>query len=350
MARKPLPEQLAQLQAFKTAWPAAGELPEPDFPSFDLCGIELEEAQLYGLAFDGSLFRAAQLYGAHFDNASLCRVDFADADLSKAEFNGAALRSANFSGARLFRTNFFGADLSYANFTGAELFKVGLADANLEGILCDVSLDACYLQGARLSGARLSRIKNVEAAHFDWIEVDGKRLSGAAAREWLRGKRASAVPWGTAQRSNHQPYHPRRRPQKETCVVDWIKKAFRWPKRRTQGTETRAKNESETAVSASNIEVPGEKLYRQGDLLVRLVGAAEAEVEALTVVTLAEGEATGHAHRVYGAAMSSRRDDTGTAELRIDVPTAGPCCAMCAATDRKPASIIRSSCLGDDTW
>jgi hypothetical protein len=47
---------------------------------------------------------------------------------------------------------------------------------------------------------------------------------------------------------------------------------------------------------------PPQRLYRQGDMLLRRIGEAETGPEASEVLTLAFGTATGHAHRVFGAA------------------------------------------------
>jgi hypothetical protein len=47
---------------------------------------------------------------------------------------------------------------------------------------------------------------------------------------------------------------------------------------------------------------PPPELYRQGDVLLRRIGESETDPEASDVLTLALGAATGHAHRVFGAA------------------------------------------------
>jgi hypothetical protein len=84
--------------------------------------------------------------------------------------------------------------------------------------------------------------------------------------------------------------------------MDWVKRIFRF----------------------SNPEPPT-RLYRQGDVLLRRVGEAETSPDASEVVTLAEGEATGHAHRVFGAAsIGTAKENSNEADgWIIDVAARG---------------------------
>jgi hypothetical protein len=91
--------------------------------------------------------------------------------------------------------------------------------------------------------------------------------------------------------------------------MDWIKKILDWIKR----------------VFGFQNPMPPQKLYRQGDVLLRRVGQAETAVEASDVVTLVLGEATGHAHRVFGAAViwSDKESSSETDVWMIDVAIHG---------------------------
>lgn len=65
-------------------------------------------------------------------------------------------------------------------------------------------------------------------------------------------------------------------------------------------------------------------MYRHGDVLLRRLGDVPPPTQAEPAeVVVAEGEATGHAHRVRGAgvALHDRSEDTGRIEL--DVPAGG---------------------------
>ena len=64
-------------------------------------------------------------------------------------------------------------------------------------------------------------------------------------------------------------------------------------------------------------------MYRHGDvLLIRRDDEPAAETELPeTEVIVAEGEITGHAHRVRGAGVALR--DLGAGSLRLDVPRGG---------------------------
>ncbi|MBT4700826.1 MAG: pentapeptide repeat-containing protein [Rhodospirillaceae bacterium] len=109
---------------------------------------------------------------AEFGKADLHDVNFVDADLQdaglrKTNLKNAQLFGTNLAWANLQKANLENADLTDANLSGAELKKADLRDAKL----INADLANANLTGANLTGADLSRVKGLEAAKLNNIDL-----------------------------------------------------------------------------------------------------------------------------------------------------------------------------------
>src|SRR5690349_14057960 len=84
-----------------------------------------------------------------------------------------------------------------------------------------------------------------------------------------------------------------------------------------------------TSVPPDTVELPGGPMYRQGDVLIIPVGAAEVPARAPVPrdprgrMVLARGEATGHAHVVGGPGLQLLADLDDPDRMFVEVPAHG---------------------------
>ncbi len=125
----------------------------------DLCGANLERANLAGADIEGANLDVANLYmanlaGAFLYGANLERANLRGAILEEADLEGANLKRANLRGANLEEAFLGRANLKRANLRGANLYMANLRGANLEGAnLEEANLERANLVGAYLDGA-----------------------------------------------------------------------------------------------------------------------------------------------------------------------------------------------------
>ena len=113
----------------------------------DLWGVDLSDAQIQKINFQG---------------VNLVNADFSKADLTQANFISANIRNANFTKANLSRSVFQGAKLDNANFTKAYAQNAVFTKAHL--------YEACFTK-ANLSGSDFTE------ANMERTELDGTNLT-----------------------------------------------------------------------------------------------------------------------------------------------------------------------------
>lgn len=88
--------------------------------------------------------------------------DYSGQTLTQMRFIGFSLRNARFDNAQLDWANFTGADLTGASFVGANLRSAIFTGANLTNVdFSDSNMNYTHIDGANLTGARLSRVENI---------------------------------------------------------------------------------------------------------------------------------------------------------------------------------------------
>ncbi len=89
-------------------------------------GVELNNAILRGLQFNGNNLKNAHIINSDFSNANLTKVNFSSAAIFYSNFSNANLENANLSGAR-----FHASDLTGANLNSAKIVRTNLAYSDL---------------------------------------------------------------------------------------------------------------------------------------------------------------------------------------------------------------------------
>ncbi|TRU20383.1 MAG: hypothetical protein EWV92_04095 [Microcystis aeruginosa Ma_MB_S_20031200_S102] len=135
----------------------------------DLCGANLERANLAGANLRWAILAEANLAGANLRRAILVDANLVGANLERANLEWANLKGANLAEANLERANLERANLKRANLEWANLKGANLESANLES----ANLERAYLEGANLEGA------NLEEANLRWAILAEANLVGA---------------------------------------------------------------------------------------------------------------------------------------------------------------------------
>lgn len=154
-------------------------LREADLQKQNLKNIDLSQADLIKVNFQG-----AQLQGADFSEADLSKADLSQAKLQGANFLRAHMRRARLSGADLRGANLREANLENADLRGAKLHSADLSKTNLnEADLQRAELEDVDLRKSTLKFAdlRKAKMRNAKLSHaqLDGADMRGAELSGA---------------------------------------------------------------------------------------------------------------------------------------------------------------------------
>jgi hypothetical protein len=143
----------------------------------DLSGrVFREDIDLRGFDLSGIVLKEAQLWGAHLERARLRYANLEKADLARVHLEDSNLSDANLKGAELWN-----AHLERASLCKADLEETQLSGAHMEGV---------FLRFARLS--HNTKLLNVNWGNYrlkeEFLEVIGKKKLGAfdAAAEIYR--------------------------------------------------------------------------------------------------------------------------------------------------------------------
>jgi uncharacterized protein YjbI with pentapeptide repeats len=144
----------------------------------DLHGKDLRFARFEKVIFVHVDLQKAQLQGVALQEVQMQRGDLRETQLQGASLSGAQLQGANLSGAQLQGANLNGAQLQGADLSGAQLQGADLSEAHLKGAdLNKAQLQGAILQRAHLKGADLQR------AHLQGADLGDAQMQGADLRE-----------------------------------------------------------------------------------------------------------------------------------------------------------------------
>ena len=185
--KRPTPEELARALQGHAEWVRA-DAQEDDPRRANLCGANLNEANLRGVDLREADLTGANLTGvdlteanfaaAHLKDASLYGANLTRAKLNEAHLEGAGLTRANLTGANLNAAFLGRAFLSQAKLVGAGLFGADLRKANLS----KAELTGANLRRADVTGANLQQATLVRADLRD-VQFREADLSGANLAE-----------------------------------------------------------------------------------------------------------------------------------------------------------------------
>lgn len=119
-------------------------LESADLSGFQLSGIKMRQATLFGANLAGADLSSADLTATMLFGAKLTDADLSNADLTNASLDSADLRRVDLTEATLTRAGLGNVDLTGAVLVNADLSGAGLGGANLEG---------ADLRGADITGA-----------------------------------------------------------------------------------------------------------------------------------------------------------------------------------------------------
>lgn len=146
--------------------------------------VDLSEANLQGVEFEGALLEDVVLAGALLASATLVGADLREVDLSQAiapdaDFTGAHFQGVSFTNAVLTRVVLVGADLGGVDFSHAFLRHAKLTGSFLaNAVLSHASLERADLSGADLEGADLTHA-DLTGAKLWKANLTGADLGGA---------------------------------------------------------------------------------------------------------------------------------------------------------------------------
>jgi uncharacterized protein YjbI with pentapeptide repeats len=124
---------------------------DPKLPDAPQNAFELRFSRALGEVFEENLAAS-----------TAARRNFVQAELTQASFVGRSLQNANFNAATLDWANFTGADLTGSSFINADLTSTIFDNANLTDVdFTGANMSQAYIRGADLTGARLSRVRNI---------------------------------------------------------------------------------------------------------------------------------------------------------------------------------------------
>lgn len=148
-----------------------------DLGKFDLHGADLEGVDLRGAGLRKANLKDARLFGANLGGANLHKANLQNAVLTDARLCGAKLIKANLQNATLINVDLQEADLTGADLTGADMSRVkGLEKAKLNNINLT---DATGLMGNEFAGADITGAKIPE----DIARFDGLKYVETASRQ-----------------------------------------------------------------------------------------------------------------------------------------------------------------------
>ena len=190
------PEELRQVLEAHQKWLRSdrSEGVRADLRKAELEGVDLEGVDLRGAGLRKANLKDARLFGANFERANLQKANLQNAVLTDTRLGGAELIKADLRNADLINVDLHEADLTGADLTGADMSRVkGLEKAKLNNIdLTDATgLLGSEFAGADITGARLPQ----DIARFDglkYVETASKQarnvflaMVGGCVYAWL---------------------------------------------------------------------------------------------------------------------------------------------------------------------
>lgn len=151
--------------------------------SQDAFGLVLEQLDLAGIIWQGSVLSGSRFRQSHFFAAGPDRrpgtyddwiTDFSGSDLTEADFSGAGLRQVLFQGSSLLRATLSQAEAVAADFSQANLGSARLLETNLR----QARFDQASLVGADLTDSDLAGASLV-AARLHHTQLAGATLTAA---------------------------------------------------------------------------------------------------------------------------------------------------------------------------
>jgi len=125
----------------------------------DLWGVELSDAQIEKINFQG-----VNLVNADFSKADLTQVNFISANIRNANLTQANLSRSVFQGAKLDNANFTKAYAQNAVFTKAHLYEACFTKANLSGSdFTEANMERTELDGTNLTKTNLFGVNFTQA-------------------------------------------------------------------------------------------------------------------------------------------------------------------------------------------
>ncbi len=173
------PEELRQVLEAHQKWLRSdrSEGVRAELRKADLEGVDLEGVDLRGAGLRKANLKDARLFGANLERASLQKANLQNAVLTDTRLVGAELMKANLRNADLSNVDLHEADLTGADLTGADMSRVkGLEKAKLNNI--DLT-DATGLLGNEFAGADITGAKLPE----DIARFDGLKYVETASRQ-----------------------------------------------------------------------------------------------------------------------------------------------------------------------
>ena len=137
--------------------------------------IDLRNANLQGVNFDGGRFEFALLNKAHLHAANLTAAKFVQADFSDAKLQKAVLVEAEMQNATFIAAKMQFAILRHAGLLGADLRAANLSNADLS----DAQLGKADLTAAKLIGANLNDAQ-LQSTELAVANLAGANLAGAS--------------------------------------------------------------------------------------------------------------------------------------------------------------------------
>ncbi len=207
---------LARNQALEQLVQAGESLANRDFVEYDLTGINLKNADLSAVNFQGAILRNADLRNANLREAFLGEADLSGVKLNSANlvdttFTDAYLGTAKLNNAKLNNADLSNADLSNADLSNADLSNVKLPNTNLrranlkginfkQAILSDSDIGNANIEGANLANADITN------TYLGDAKIGGANIANANlsnAKDLTQEQLQSALNW---QKAKYTPF------------------------------------------------------------------------------------------------------------------------------------------------